>query len=154
MVHFNLASEKFFKRDMHSNGFAKALTVINDGNEFFLANVCRYPNNAYKDKYDYSKALEIIKSYLKNNGIFVCYYGPENPFELLKKMIEWNDSFSTHPGCCLEITKSNTGGDRYVVHGNLEVVSSVFHYVFFCKESLDYWISKAKLIDPNSNFDY
>lgn len=99
-----------------------------DNKEYFVLNR-REPSDDYRNK-ENQKRIEKLK---QTNGKYTIFYGEfENPFEMLKEIIQKMDLIITNSDSIFD--KQMTNEDSVDFHGNRQNYSSAFMYRLFDKE--------------------
>lgn len=102
--------------------------MIKDNKEYFVLNR-REPSDDYRNK-ENQKRIEKLK---QTNGKYTIFYGEfENPFEMLKEIIQKMDLIITNSDSIFD--KQMTNEDSVDFHGNRQNYSSAFMYRLFDKE--------------------
>ena len=102
--------------------------MIKDDKEYFVLNR-REPSDDYRNK-ENQKRIEKLK---QTNGKYTIFYGEfENPFEMLKEIIQKMDLIITNSDSIFD--KQMTNEDSVDFHGNRQNYSSAFMYRLFDKE--------------------
>ena len=102
--------------------------MIKDNKEYFVLNR-REPSDDYRNK-ENQKIIEKLK---QTNGKYTIFYGEfENPFEMLKEIIQKMDLIITNSDSIFD--KQMTNEDSVDFHGNRQNYSSAFMYRLFDKE--------------------
>lgn len=103
------------------------IVMIKDGKEHFIFNR-REPNTEYQEK-ENQKRIEILK---RTEGKYTMFYGKyENPFEMLRKIIEEKDLIITNSKDIFD--RRMTNEESIDFHGNRENYSSAFMYRIYDK---------------------
>ena len=102
--------------------------MIKDNKEYFVLNR-REPSDDYRNK-ENQKRIEKLK---QTNGKYTIFYGEfENPFEMLKEIIQKMDLIITNSDSIFDKQMKNE--DSVDFHGNRQNYSSAFMYRLFDKE--------------------
>jgi hypothetical protein len=122
-----------------------------DSKNVHLTQLRRFPKGDFQTEYPYYQVKAMLDTFTKSNGMYAYYQGPLDPFDLLEDMKENSDKFSEHDLVITELEGA------FEVSGQQQKLSNDptgFRYRFFCREKLNEWIAKAKMIDSSPSYKY